>query len=152
VNRASGTDSANGGSDNIDVTMRPALQIRHENRVFSTSVSSKVNRAEPVAGHSARRFCGQRLTWQDKSKKMQKDVALIIKRCKYHQMRITVDIDDATLDDLSKITGETKKSPAVALAVSEYIKREKAREFGKLLREGNFDYPATNDQIEKLQG
>jgi len=83
---------------------------------------------------------------------MQKDVALIIKRCKYHQMRITVDIDDATLDDLSKITGETKKSPAVALAVSEYIKREKAREFGKLLREGNFDYPATNDEIEKSQG
>ena len=67
-------------------------------------------------------------------------------------MRITVDIDDATLDDLSKITGETKKSPAVALAVSEYIKREKAKEFGKLLREGSFDYPATNNEIEKLQG
>jgi Arc/MetJ family transcription regulator len=67
-------------------------------------------------------------------------------------MRITVDIDDAMLDDLTKITGETKKSPAVALAVSEYIKREKAREFGKLLREGSFDYPATNDEIEKSQG
>jgi Arc/MetJ family transcription regulator len=67
-------------------------------------------------------------------------------------MRVTVEIDNATLDDLAKITGESKKSPAVALAVNEYIRREKAREFGKLLREGSFDYPATNDEIEKLQG
>ena len=83
---------------------------------------------------------------------MRKDVTIYHKRWKYHHMRITVDIDDAMLDDLSKITGESKKSPAVALAVSEYIKREKAREFGKLLREGSFDYPATNDEIEKMQG
>jgi len=67
-------------------------------------------------------------------------------------MRITVDLDDSILEDLSKMTGENKKSPAVAFAVSEYVKREKAKEFGKLLREGSFDYPATNDEIEKLQG
>ncbi|MGP8197942.1 MAG: type II toxin-antitoxin system VapB family antitoxin [Limisphaerales bacterium] len=67
-------------------------------------------------------------------------------------MRITVDVDSATLNELSKITGEKKKSPAVALAVREFIKREKARRFGKLLREGGFDYPATNDEIEKSQG
>jgi Arc/MetJ family transcription regulator len=67
-------------------------------------------------------------------------------------MRITVDIDDAVFNDLTRIRGETKKSLAVALAVSECIKQKKAREFGKLLREGNFDYPATNDEIEKLQG
>ena len=67
-------------------------------------------------------------------------------------MRITVDIDDETLDELAKITGESKKSPAITLAVTEYVKREKAKEFGKLLREGGFDYPATNDEIEKLQG
>jgi hypothetical protein len=67
-------------------------------------------------------------------------------------MRITVDIKGETLDELSRITGQDKKSPAVAFAVSEYIKREKAKEFGKLLREGAFDYPATNDEIEKVQG
>ena len=67
-------------------------------------------------------------------------------------MRITVDIKDESLDELSRITGQNKKSPAVAFAVSEYIKREKAREFGKLLREGAFDYPATNDEIERAQG
>jgi hypothetical protein len=67
-------------------------------------------------------------------------------------MRITVDIEDESLDELSRITGQDKKSPAVAFAVNEYIRREKAKEFGKLLREGAFDYPATNDEIEKEQG
>jgi len=33
----------------------------------------------------------------------------------------------------------------------EYQKR-KAKEFGKLLREGAFDYPATNDEVERGQG
>lgn len=64
-------------------------------------------------------------------------------------MRITVDIDDATLDELVKMTGETKKSPAVAKAVTEYVRRLKMKEFGRLLREGAFDYPSTNDEIEK---
>jgi metal-responsive CopG/Arc/MetJ family transcriptional regulator len=67
-------------------------------------------------------------------------------------MRITVDIEDESLDELSRITGQHKKSPAVAFAVKEYIKREKAKEFGRLLLEGAFDYPATNDEIEKVQG
>ena len=67
-------------------------------------------------------------------------------------MRITVDIKDESLDELSRITGQDKKSPAVAFAVSEYIKRDKAREFGKLLREGAFDYPDTNDEVERGQG
>lgn len=64
-------------------------------------------------------------------------------------MRITVDIDEATLDDLAKITGESKKSPAVAKAVTEFVNRKKAKEFGMLLREGAFDYPSTNEEIEK---
>jgi Arc/MetJ family transcription regulator len=64
-------------------------------------------------------------------------------------MRITVDIDEATLKDLAQITGERKKSPAVAKAVTEFVNRKKAREFGRLLREGAFDYPATNDELER---
>ena len=63
-------------------------------------------------------------------------------------MRITVDIDEVTLEDLARITGESKKSPAVARAVTEFVNRKKAKEFGMLLREGAFDYPATNDEIE----
>ena len=67
-------------------------------------------------------------------------------------MRITVDIEDESLNELSRITGQEKKSPAVAFAVNEYIRREKAKEFGRLLREGAFDYPATNDEVEQGQG
>lgn len=63
-------------------------------------------------------------------------------------MRITVDLEPAVLDELLRVTGERKKSPAVAKAVSEYLRRTRARTFGRLLREGSFDYPYTNEQIE----
>ncbi|MGB0258567.1 MAG: DUF2191 domain-containing protein, partial [Coraliomargarita sp.] len=56
--------------------------------------------------------------------------------------------DEAMLEDLARITGESKKSPAIAKAVTEFVNRKKAKEFGMLLREGAFDYPATNDEIE----
>ena len=64
-------------------------------------------------------------------------------------MRITVDIDDTELADLLKVTGETKKSSAVNKAVTEFLNRKKAKEFGRLLREGAFDFPLTNDEIEQ---
>jgi hypothetical protein len=64
-------------------------------------------------------------------------------------MRITVDIDPDTLKDLIRITGERKKSPAVAKAVAAFVRHRKAHEFGHLLREGAFDYPATNEEIEE---
>ena len=64
-------------------------------------------------------------------------------------MRITVDIDEAVLNELVRLMGEKKRSPAVSKAIVEYVKRRKAREFGRLLREGAFDYPLTNEDIEK---
>jgi metal-responsive CopG/Arc/MetJ family transcriptional regulator len=67
-------------------------------------------------------------------------------------MRITVDIPEDVLEELTRITGETKKSPAVSKAVVEFVKRKKAREFGRLMREGAFDYPSSNEEIEKEQG
>jgi metal-responsive CopG/Arc/MetJ family transcriptional regulator len=66
----------------------------------------------------------------------------------YYPMRITVDIEDKVLEELMQITGESKKSPAISKAVNEFVKRKKAREFGRLLREGAFDYGATNKDIE----
>lgn len=65
-------------------------------------------------------------------------------------MRITVDIEEEILDQLLEITGKAKKSPAVAEAVCEFVKRAQARELGRLLREGAVDYPVTNEEIEKL--
>lgn len=64
-------------------------------------------------------------------------------------MRITVDIEESVLNELVKLMGEKKKSPAVSKAVVEYVKRRKASEFGKLLREGAFDYPLTNEEVEQ---
>jgi hypothetical protein len=57
-------------------------------------------------------------------------------------MRITVDIEESVLSDLMEITGDKNKSPAVARAVTEFVRRKKAREFGRMIREGVFDYPA----------
>lgn len=39
-------------------------------------------------------------------------------------------------------------SPAIGRAVTEFVRRQRVREFGRLLREGAFDYPLTNDDIE----
>lgn len=57
-------------------------------------------------------------------------------------MRITVDIEDEVLAELLKITGDKNKSPAVARAVTEFVRRKQAKEFGRMIREGVFDYPA----------
>ena len=64
-------------------------------------------------------------------------------------MRLTVDLDEKTLEELLKVTGLKKNSPAVAFAVRDFLNRKKARDFALMLREGAFDYPATNEQIEE---
>jgi len=63
-------------------------------------------------------------------------------------MRMTVDIDEETVEALLKITGHKKNSPAVAFAVRDFVNRKRAKDFGRMLREGKFDYPATNEEIE----
>lgn len=66
-------------------------------------------------------------------------------------MRITIDIDENILADAMRLTGETKKGPAVVKAAQEYIRRELVREFGRKLMDGDFgDYPMTNAEIEAL--
>lgn len=65
-------------------------------------------------------------------------------------MRMTVDLDANTLEELLKITGHKKNSPAIAFAVRDFVNRKKAKDFGRMLREGTFDYPATNAEIEEL--
>ena len=65
-------------------------------------------------------------------------------------MRVSVEIDEATLTALRQLTGEKKMSPAISRAVSEFVRRQRVREFGRLLREDAFDYPLTNEQLETL--
>jgi hypothetical protein len=64
-------------------------------------------------------------------------------------MRITVDVEEGILNDLLAMMGQTEKSPAIARAVTEYVKQQKAKEFGHLLRRGAFDYPVLNEELEK---
>lgn len=47
--------------------------------------------------------------------------------------------------DLHLPNGRGKMSPANR---AEFVRRQRVREFGRLLREGAFDYPLTNDEIE----
>jgi Arc/MetJ family transcription regulator len=64
-------------------------------------------------------------------------------------MRITIDIDEKTLEEVMKFTGETKKGPALVKAASEFVRRQLNREFARKVMEGEFaDYPMTNDEIE----
>ena len=64
-------------------------------------------------------------------------------------MKVTVEINEGTLKELMAVTHERKKGPAVGKAVAEFLKRKKASEFGRLLMEGHFDYPSTNEAIEQ---
>jgi len=64
-------------------------------------------------------------------------------------MRITVEIDEQVLKEAMHWTGEKKKGPAVVKAATEFIRRQMAKEFGRLAMEGAFgDYPMTNEEIE----
>ncbi len=60
-------------------------------------------------------------------------------------MRITVDLDAADLKYLEKCTGEKIKSRAVGRAVSDFLRRQKLREFGRLMREGSFSGAFSDD-------
>lgn len=65
-------------------------------------------------------------------------------------MRITVEIEDEIIRDAMELTGEKSKSPAIAKAVENYVKRMRAKELGQKLLEGHFDYPMTNEELEAL--
>jgi Arc/MetJ family transcription regulator len=75
---------------------------------------------------------------------------LVLMQCEatIHFMRITVDIEDEVLTELLKITGDKNKSPAVARAVTEYVRRKQAREFGRMIRDGVFNYPSPAEDAD----
>ena len=56
-------------------------------------------------------------------------------------MRISVDISEEVLSEVMELTGETSKSASLSKAVTEFVRRKRAKEFGRLMREGAFDYP-----------
>jgi metal-responsive CopG/Arc/MetJ family transcriptional regulator len=60
----------------------------------------------------------------------------------FSHMRISVDISEEILSEVMELTGEKSKSASLAKAVTEFVRRKRAKEFGRLMREGAFDYPA----------
>ncbi len=56
-------------------------------------------------------------------------------------MRVSVDIEHSLLLEVMSLTGEKGKSPALAKAIAEFVRRRKAAQFGRMIREGAFDYP-----------
>lgn len=66
------------------------------------------------------------------------------------EMRVTVDIEEATLERVMAITGEKNKSPAIAKAVEEFVRRTMAKEFAARIREGVFDYPLSDAELKGL--
>jgi Arc/MetJ family transcription regulator len=64
-------------------------------------------------------------------------------------MRITIDIDEQSLAEVMKFTGESKKGPAVVKAATDFLRRKKVSDYARRVMEGEFpDYPLTNDEIE----
>ena len=67
-------------------------------------------------------------------------------------MKFTVEIEEATLNQVMELTGVQKKGPALVKAATEYMKREMSRKFAQKVMEGDFeDYPLTNDEIEGIE-
>jgi len=65
-------------------------------------------------------------------------------------MRITVDIEQKKLSSILKLTRQTKKSPAVAQALDEFIEQRQRQEFLAKVMAGQTDYRASNDELESL--
>ena len=63
-------------------------------------------------------------------------------------MRITVDLDESDLTEVSRLTGIKKKSPAVALAIQEFIRQKERELFLKKVLAGETDYALSNDELE----
>ena len=63
-------------------------------------------------------------------------------------MRITIEIDENDLAEVSRLTGIKKKSPAVALAVQEFIRQKERELFLKKVLAGETDYALSNDKLE----
>lgn len=63
-------------------------------------------------------------------------------------MRITVEIDAAELKQIQKVTGQTKKSPAVSRALSEFLKLQERQKFIERALAGRTDFTMTNEELE----
>jgi metal-responsive CopG/Arc/MetJ family transcriptional regulator len=64
-------------------------------------------------------------------------------------MRVSVELNETLIKEIMELTGETKKSTAIAKAVELFVNRKKAVAIIRSLREHPLDYAYTNDEIEE---
>ena len=67
-------------------------------------------------------------------------------------MKVTVEIDAKTLNDVQRLTGIRGRSPAVSRAAEEFVKAERRRKLVQRALNGETDYSLTNDELESLTG
>lgn len=65
-------------------------------------------------------------------------------------MRITIEIEEKKLNEVLTATGQRKKSPAVAVALDEFLENRRRQAFLDRVLAGKTDYQATNDEVENL--
>ncbi len=64
-------------------------------------------------------------------------------------MRFTVDIDDKMLKDLRRFAGTRKKSPAVSMAVADFVRRQKVEELICRVNSPDNDFSMTYEDLKK---
>lgn len=67
-------------------------------------------------------------------------------------MRVTLDIDENKMNAILKATHQKKKSPALALALDEFLRTREREAFIAKVLNGETDYQASNDEIEASYG
>ncbi len=65
-------------------------------------------------------------------------------------MRVTLEIDEKKMKAILKLTRQQKKSPALSLALDDYLAFKKRQAFVNRVMAGETDYEATNEEIETL--
>lgn len=65
-------------------------------------------------------------------------------------MRITVDVDEKKVGSILELTRQKKMSPAVALALDEFLEFKQRQAFIAKVMAGKTDYETSNEEIEVL--
>lgn len=65
-------------------------------------------------------------------------------------MRITVDVDDKKVGSILELTQQKKMSPAVAMALDEFLEFKQRQAFLAKVMAGKTDCAASNEEIEAL--
>lgn len=63
-------------------------------------------------------------------------------------MRITVELDEKTMQSIQHLTGLNKKSPAISKALNDYLRAAKKRRLIQCVMDGKSDYSTTNEELE----